>query len=230
VLSKIHTQLSNYAQAIDGLSTALTDFKVSVLKMKNLADIVAQNGVQQVQDRVNILKLSKSVANMILIDENESFDQRVTALSGVPDTARMIADRLVTASKIPHTILFGESPSGLAATGRAEESAWFNSVKGYQESNLRPAIMEFLRASFRAKNGPTRGKEHEKYTVEFYPLWQLDEKEEVEKRKIQSEVDRTYMEFGVIDPEEVRKSRFEGEQYTIETRVEDRASLPTFNQ
>ena len=58
-----------------------------------------------------------------------------------------------------------------------------------------------------AKEGPTRGKLPKQFKVEFRPLWQMDQKELVETRKLQAETDQIYMETGVLDPEEVTASR-----------------------
>lgn len=219
VLSKLRDLLANFGQANQALSTTLSDFKISLLKMKNLADIVAQNGVTEVQNRIEIMKLSKSTVNMMLIDENEDFQQLTTSLSGVKDVADFVANRMVAGSNLPHTVLLGESPSGLGATGESEQSTWYDYVKTHQESKLRPAIMQFLKVLMLSKEGPTSGEYPESLTLEFYPLWQMSEKQQVEIRKIQADTDAIYMDRGVVDVGEIRDSRFGGEQYTIETTI-----------
>lgn len=49
----------------------------------------------------------------------------------------------------------------------------------------------------------------------------MADKEKVEIRKMQAEADAIYIDRLVADPDEIRKSRFEGAEYSYETQVDN---------
>jgi hypothetical protein len=71
-----------------------------------------------------------------------------------------------------------------------------------------------------SKEGPTKGKVLDDWSLEFNPLWQPTEQETVEMRNKQAETDKIYIEQQVLTPEEVTLSRFGGDEYSIETSVD----------
>ena len=128
---------------------------------------------------------------------------------------------------MPHTILLGESPSGLGATGDSEKKDWFEYVGRQQEVNFKPQLMKFFRYCFLAKDGPTRGKEPETWDIEFNPLWQMDQKKQAEVNKLNAETDKMYIENGVVDPDEVARSRFGTNEGAIQIDMSLRAEVDT---
>ena len=48
----------------------------------------------------------------------------------------------------------------------------------------------------------------------------MDDKEVATIHKTQAEADQIYMQNGVLDPNEVAKSRFSGDEYTLETAID----------
>ena len=54
----------------------------------------------------------------------------------------------------------------------------------------------------------------------FNPLWQMTEAERVDIRLKQSQADVAYINAQVLTPEEVASSRFGGDAYSIETKLD----------
>jgi len=79
----------------------------------------------------------------------------------------------------------------------------------------------------------------EEYNIEFNSLWQQTDEEKVKMRVEQAKTDEIYINTGVVDPNEVRTSRFGNGKYSVETVVEgdapilpdttDQTTLPTNN-
>jgi phage-related protein (TIGR01555 family) len=221
VLTRTYNAIRNYNTSNDAVATVLQEFNTGVLKIKNLAEMLAQGENASVQQRFEIISLAKSVCRAIVIDgESESYDNISASVSGIPDMLRTISQRLVVASRMPHTKILGESPSGLGATGESEIREWYDFVSRQQELILRPKIHKVLQIVFAARQGPSSGKEPETWSFEFSPLWQKSDKELAEIRKMQAETDEIYIRSQVVDPDEVAISRFGSNKYSVDTTID----------
>lgn len=220
VLSRLFNVIRNFQGAHDSAAVILTDFTQMIIKLKNLADMIASGDDQLVQTRLALMSATASIVNAVVIEEGEEAERKTTNVTGLPDMLRMINARLVAATEYPHTILLGEgADGGLGTTGQSEKRDYYDFVKNQQESKLRPILKQFLNMIFLAKDGPTKGKVPQ-YTITFNPLWQPTEKEVVETRKMQAEIDEKYINAQVLDPKEVTDSRFGQGGYSFETTID----------
>ena len=121
---------------------------------------------------------------------------------------------------IPLTFLLGQSPQGLNATGKGEERIYYDMISVRQENKMRKPLNKLIEYIQLAKEGSTKGKIIDGWKIVFNPLWQQTQEQIVESRNKQSETDKTYIENGVLTPEEVRESRFGGNEYSHETKIE----------
>ena len=122
---------------------------------------------------------------------------------------------LVAVSGIPHTVLLGESPgASLGATGGSQERDWHKTVSAYQESRLYDLIRQAL-------NMITAVLKTDPVKFVFKPLDAPDMKTIAETHKIQAEADSKYIADGVLLPEEVRNSRFNG-GFSTETELDEK--------
>jgi phage-related protein (TIGR01555 family) len=208
VLTRFRNPLRNFQMAHDSAATLMNDFAQAVYKIKNLTEMIAQGRDDLVQKRLELVDRCRSVVQAIVLEDGEDFERKVTSLQGVPDLLSKIEQRLVQASKMPHTILLGESAGGLGNTGKSEERQWFDYVARQQEVNFKPQLAKIFKYIFLAKDGPTRGREPATWDIEFNSLFQMSEKEQAEIYKIRAEGDQIYITNGVVDPDEVAKTRF----------------------
>lgn len=227
ILSRLRNAISNYQQAHDSAAVIVQDFTQLTVKLKNISDMLAQGDDEAVQKRLALLAATSSVINAVVVEEGEEVERKSTAVTGLPEMLKLIGARLVAATDLPHTILLGESASGLGATGESEKRDWYDYVKNQQESILRPILTNLFKFIFLAKDGPTKGVMPADYTIEFNPLWLPTEKEMVETRNIQAKTDEIYINASVLDPDEVAENRFGGGKYSYETalNMEERAAI-----
>ena len=229
VYTRMEETLQDYGISWHAIAHLLQDFSQAVLKMRGLADAILQQESNVVVDRMTAMDLCRSVARAIPIDaEDEDFMRVATPLTGLPDVIDRLMLRVASAARMPATLLFGQSPSGLNATGESDITFFYDQIKAQQEETLRPKLDRLLRVVFAAREGPTRGKEPESWSYDFRPLWQESDKERAEVRKLQADTDSVYIGDGVLDPEEVAMSRFAGDSYSTETvlDMEKRTALP----
>jgi len=220
VLTRPLNAISNVNQSYDAVATLLQDFAQAVFKIKNLTEMIAMGKDDLVQKRLALVDRTRSVLNAIVIEEDEEFDRKVTSLTGVPEVLKMLVQRLVMATEMPHTKLMGESPSGLGATGESEINDWYDYVSRKQETDLKPNLTYLVKLILLSKNGPTKGVEPKNWRIEFKPLKQQSQKQVSEVRKLTAETDKIYLDAGVLMPDEVANSRFGGDEFSHETKID----------
>jgi len=218
IYTAMRTTLEDYGISWSAVTHLLQDFSQAVMKMKGLADAIMQSEGNLVLDRMVAMDLCRSVARAIPIDaEDEDFFRAQTPMGGLPETIDRLMLRVAEAAEMPATLLFGQSPAGLNATGESDIRFFYDQIRAKQEETVRPALDRILEILFASKDGPTKGKEPENWSYGFDPLWQETDKQKAETRKTQAEADAVYLADGVLDPEEVAMSRFGGDAYSTDT-------------
>lgn len=222
VLTKIYNPLRSFHAAHDSASSLVQDYAQTVFKMKNLTEMIAMGKDGLVEKRLALIDKTRSVVKSIVIEDGEDFERKTTNLGGLTDVLKSVDQRLVQAASTPHTILLGESPSGLGATGNSEKTDWYDYVSRSQEIGLSPQIEKITKYLFLSKEGPTKGVKPETWDVVFRPLWQMDERERAEINKVKADTDIAYINVGVLDPSEVAIARFGSVESEINIELESR--------
>ena len=66
--------------------------------------------------------------------------------------------RLAADFDMPETELFGRAPQGLNATGENERKKWFDSLGGFQTTDIAPPLKRFYHLLSLAKDSPVKRK------------------------------------------------------------------------
>lgn len=221
VLTRMFNVLRNFNLAHDSTASVLQDFRIGVLRLKNLADMVAGDDSNALKKRIELMNLAKSVMNSVVLDaEDEDFTNLQTNLSGIKETLEAVNNRLVAATRMPHTIILGEGSTGnLSGAGDSEKEQLNDLVSAEQERVLTPAIDRAHELIMAQKMGPTRGKQVA-LVWGFNPLTQLDSQEQSELHFKQAQADALYIDRGVLGPDEVAQSRFGGDEFSVDTKID----------
>lgn len=211
----------------DSLAGAINDFSMFVHSVKQLKTILSRKnreGEKAVMMRLQDMREEAQATGGVAIDmDNEKLDYLNRQFTGITDITKDFRDSLIGATRLPHTLLFGESPSGLGATGESEENTIANLVKEFQENVWKPKLMRLYRLIFLAKDGPTGGKEPEGWGLRFNSLIPESESEKATARQTQAQTDNIYLAAEVVTKDEVRSSRFGGEDYSFVTNLDEEA-------
>lgn len=221
ILMRMLQVISDFQQAFHGAAILSSDFAQAVLKIKNLAELVSSQNKDDIQARAQMIDMSRSLARAIIIDSEEEFERKATPVAGLPDLLEQISLRLASTIDMPVSLLLGQSPAGLNATGDSDIRWYYDRIKALQVRKLEPVMRRLHQLGFRAKEGPTNGKEPENWSIEFNPLWQLTDLEQADRRLKIAQADSAYVMAQVVSPEEVAASRFGGEQYNGDTLTID---------
>ena len=120
----------------------------------------------------------------------------------------------------PHTVLFGEGSTGtLGAAGESEQNTLNVLIGGVQNKELRKQAVMLLRLILSQKEFNFASDQLPLVDVEFNPLDEPTEKQMVDIRKVQSEVDNAYYQMGVLTSEEIADSRFKN-GWSLETTLD----------
>ena len=220
VLQSILQQVKDIGAISQGVSNLMYEVVIGKYKLSNLAEILSSNNTEAIYNRMEIINASKSLINGVLLGEGEEYTRDTVNLTGIPDTMDRFMMLLSAVSEIPMTRLFGRSPAGMNATGESDLRNYYDMVSSKQENMLLNPLQQLV------DGVNTYAKVSGTPTIKFESIWQPTQSEIVKMRMDQSTTDKTYVEMGVLDPDEVRKSRFEG-GYNIETTLmsEDEIAL-----
>jgi hypothetical protein len=209
--------------AFSHTATIMEDFVNGALKIPNLAMIMAsQCGDNTVMKRLNILNLTKSTTNTMILDADETYEKLSTNVTGLDSLIDRFMLALSAVTRIPETLLFGRAASGLHSNGGENDVRnFYDAVKQAQESKLKSQLEKLIRYIMISKDGVFNGVEPDDWSVQFVPLWQNTEEQEAILRKLVAETDAIYIDRAVLDPVEVAQSRFGGNKWSMNTELDE---------
>lgn len=220
VLNRPYRILQAFNAGHGSIGPLMKELSVAVFKLKGLITQVAQGNEAQVIKRLQLILKTMSVFNGIVIQDDEDYDRKGVSVAGIQELIGVLNKRLCAATDIPHTILFNEGPGGsLGGTGDSEKRDWYDYVAAQQSTELAPILMYIIRRICMQKGGATKGIMPPGLSLEFFSLWHQTEKEILELRKIQADIDNIYTGNGTYDPEDVAQSRFGSGEYSYDTKI-----------
>lgn len=222
VITRLQTIAADFGIAWTGVAHLLQDFSQAVFKMKGLAKLLATDQDGLVLQRMQLMDIARSVARAVILDsDGEEFERKATPVTGLGDLLDKFALRYAAAARMPVSLLMGQAPAGLNATGDSDIRWFYDRIAAAQETELRPQLERLLTLLWLADNGPTNGDEPDVWAFVFNPLWQLDDEQQAKRRKDVADADATYIEKQVLSPDEVRASRFGGDGYSADTTLDE---------
>jgi phage-related protein (TIGR01555 family) len=207
VFDDIFDDLRNYQVGGEFVARMLQQSSVGVLSSQHIANAISSGNGDALVARLEALQEAMSALNMMAIDkDSESFAFAGRPITGVGDAMQQAKERLVSASGIPTSLLFGETKGGLNSGENAGEiRAWYAHCASDQESLYRHPLRWMIDLILSAKRGPTRGVIPPDLSFQFRPLWEPDEATKATTRKTQAEARAIDIQAGIISTDEARR-------------------------
>lgn len=224
VVGSIWYAIKKYWTALDGLGELTEDASLFVHSIPGLFQRIASGNEADLTKRLEANSLGRSVYGGMAIDTEEKVDFLTRNLSGLKDALDPFIAEIQAAMGWPRSILTGESPGGMGKEGRFEERMWASIVENWQENYCRTAVTQVFRYIFLSKTGPTRGAVPKNWKVYFPSTFTYTDKEKAELRLTTAQSDAQYIQLGVLNPIEVRESRFGETEFSIETTLNEAVS------
>lgn len=220
ILQRVHDVLRDFGMTWNAAAYLVTDFSQAVATMKGIGEMIENGDDKSVQARMLAIEMMRSVARMVVMDEGETFERKATPLAGLSDILDRFFTLLASAADMPVTLLAGEAPAGLNATGASDIRNWYDEVASQQVWRHEPLYRRLVTLLCKSKRGPTGGQMPEKVEIVFNPLWQLTALEEAQRRASVAATDKTYIDAQVLDPAEVAIARYGGPRYSSEITID----------
>lgn len=221
-----HSKLNRVTEALEqcgitwaGIASLMHRIEQGVLKLEGFDEMMRDDADMTVSDALLKMDRFRSLVKMLVIGKNDDYQRLGVPLSGVPEILQQYMLRVAGAAETPATFLFGMSPAGQNATGDSD-TRWFDDSVGVeQRDHFGPRVEQLVRMHMMTNESVTRGREPDIWSVGWNPLRSLTEKEIAERNNTQADADVKYIDAQVLTPAIVRRNRFAGDTYSMETTV-----------
>lgn len=199
----------------------MQDGSQGVWKIKGLFNAVMNGRRDQIEARFAIADRARSLFKSMLLDaDKEDFTYVHRQFQGISDLLAQSAIRTAAAAQMPVTVLFGQSPAGLNATGESDIRLWYDRVESYQGQVLRPGTEKLVRLILLSNEGPTGGVEPKNWKTTYRSVRKATPMEDGELRARMAQVDAAYIASGVYTAEEAAVNRFTPQGFSMTTSID----------
>lgn len=181
-INRVKTSMDKTIDIMDKVSTSL-------LKLQGLSNVLqTEEGTKAVIKRLDLIDYSRRLNGSVAIDKDDEYAVFNIPLGGLTDIIQEMEQYVCAVTGYPFTKLFGRSPAGMNATGQSDMQIYYDKVRSYQKRKLRPTLEYLVKLIQLSSEGPTQGKELEKWSIKFNALQQLNDLEQANVDKTQAEV------------------------------------------
>lgn len=214
-LQLVEDQLLRVGVSWDNAAQLLQIASQTIMKVDGLRNaLVSEKGQEGLERRAMFVDLARSITRSLWVDKEEEVEQLNIPLAGIGDVLDRLGSMLSAHSGIPVTKLLGTMPTGLGATGAADEKSWNNRVESYREQTMKPGIDKLVACVASAEK--IKGE----LKISFPSLDRPTEAETADTRLKVAQADHIYVTDQVLGPEEVANSRMGGAKWSMETQLE----------
>lgn len=209
ILQGVWDQVRNRTGVDQALAILAGEIRVNVLKMRGLADLSASDQAEVAEERFRLIARGTSMLNLILLSDDETYEQKSGSVAGVGDLVAPANQSLCAVSGMPASLLFGDAPSGLNTDGASAEKTWSKVIAAVQRMKINDPLEKLYRVICSQSEVFTGGVVGEgELMITYRPLDEPTEAETAATRKTYSEIDESYIDSGVYTAADVAESRF----------------------
>lgn len=219
-LNRANEAINDHGLTWGSASSILHDFAQGVIQLDQLVEMLREEGGEAlVQKRLAVMDMTRSSLRAMVLDKNDVFTRTSTPVSGLADLLRECNQFVSAIADMPMTRLFGMSPAGLNATGAADMEGWYEKV-GVRQTDHTENLCWLIRLVLLSADGPTQGQEPDEWSIEWRPLQKPKELEQSQTRLNVAQADKIYFDMGAASSDDIAKSRFGGDTYSMETTID----------
>ncbi len=223
VVDLVWDVFKRYETGQQSAADILHDFDLVVHKLPGLANMLAAGGEDKLRQRLQANAMARSTIGAYLLNDNEELTNFTRSAAGIADILASLKSEITGASGLPHTLLWGESPSGLGADGRSEQAAFGNDVADWQAQHLMEPLKRIYKIAMACSDGPWKGKAPPPdWEISFRPTYTPTEDEQADLRQKVTASDSQYIQAGVLQPNEVALARFGKPRFSLDTTLLNR--------
>lgn len=218
-LEAAYQALVDINTAADGVKEATDKFQYGVLKLHKLAEILTGADADRGENsrfrrRLDGIEEGKRSTRSIVIDAEDEYTTQTTQLSGLVEAYQIMQQNLSAETRIPVTLFFGQSPSGLSTDDQSGTRNYYDGIRTQQADIYAPALERLFTLLAEAGEGPAE------FEIEFPDLMAPTDQEEATTNKTVAETDAINILNGVYTAEEARQ------RYTGTTIITGAITVP----
>lgn len=212
-LRAVWDEIRNLSQTMAGGATLAQELRESVLKIAGLRAMATSDQAAEVTARLSLMAKAKSLLGMIVLGENDEYENRSNPPTGFRELSSEAQSMLSAVTGIPLTILFGQAPAGLTSDDKSGRDSW-NNVVSDEQSGIAPHLVRLYGVIFSASGAGAAAPGTAPVNVrpKFRPLHEASEGEQATTYKTTTEADAALLDRGVISAEQVA-GRFTADGY-----------------
>ena len=197
VIERMHDRLLAYDTATSGTANLIQRAHLRHVGIDGLRDILSAGG----QAEENLLKmfdyvrLLQTSEGLTLLDKEDLLTYQSYSFSGLDSVLLQFGQQISGACGIPLVRLFGQSPSGMSATGESDLRNYYDTISARQESDLRSGFEKILLVLHRSLYGESAPADMD---FDFRPLWQMSDTEKAAMAKTVVETVQIALDSGII--------------------------------
>lgn len=176
VVERLYDRLVAFDSTTQGAAQLVYKAHLRTYKVKDLRKIISAGGpvMDALVKQMELIRKFQSNEGLTLMDGEDEFETHQYAFAGLADVTLQFGQQLSGAIDIPLVRLFGQSPSGMNATGESDLRNYYDSINAQQERRLRLPVTTLLDVMYRSELG---SEPPSSFSYRFNPLWQMSEKE-----------------------------------------------------
>jgi len=184
VIERLMDRLIAFDSTTTGIAQLVYKAHLRTYKVKDLRKMIGMGGagLTNLVKQIEHIRLWQSNEGMTLMDAEDTFETHSYSFAGLDAVMLQFGQQLSGASQIPLVRLFGQSPSGMNATGESDLSNYYDNINQQQERRMRTGLGKLLRIVSLSTLGKTLP---DSFTFDFASLWQIDD---VQKADIATKV------------------------------------------
>lgn len=205
-IKEVDDALKDLGSSMGGVANMITETGLKVFSLSGLTQMLSRSddGVKSVQERMNIVNMALSSYRSVFQDKDDTFNMVSHNFSGIPDIIRLMMVVVCAKSKIPMSILFGQTITGLSGTNDGDLKTFYKDVNSWRKKvfyrNMCKLITDFVNRNL-GKPGL--------FNFTFAPLGTLSGKEYVDAKFVQAQTCEKFFNMGAMSSDEVRECALE---------------------
>lgn len=187
--------MKDKVKSAETIRQCLTDlmlrFKTDIIKTPSLL-----GNPELLKDRIDLYNASKNNLGTLVLSDQEEFINSVTAITGLDKIQSQAFENVASSARLPAVKLLGLTPSGFNATGEFDLKNYYDVIRGYQNTTIKPfidKIIDILSLELGYSNIAT---------FEFNPLEKINEFEKAQWKNSEIDAMIKMIDAGIITNED----------------------------
>lgn len=203
-LQKVEGDLRTFSSICGAIANMAQETGIILTKLSNLNMMLSKpdGGTKDLHTLLSAMKLCMNSMRMTYVGKDDDFKILSHSFAGLPEIVQKWMVTISAKSRVPVSILWGVSASGLAQTNDADVKMWCQEVEQWRSKTLyRPAcklISDFTRRNLKKEYSEFSWGEVDEMTL----------KQVLESKKMQAETLEKYYNMGAVDKDEIREGVF----------------------